>query len=165
MTLPASGSLSLSQVNVELDRPANAALSLGDVEVRRMARKLSGSASMSDLRGRGKTLQMTAGGSIAYVGYTLYGSPPLGSLAVTTYRGITVSTVADGGITQGRELVLLGNHTASWPFSQVRVNGAAFLDSATASRQYFSDGNYTLFSRPGPFGFASGQTYFVEFLS
>lgn len=52
MALPSSGSISFSQINVEILRSATAALSLDDATVRRVAGKSSGAISMSDLRGK-----------------------------------------------------------------------------------------------------------------
>ena len=52
MALPSSGSISFSQVNVEILRSATAALSMNDATVRFVAGKSSGAISMSDLRGK-----------------------------------------------------------------------------------------------------------------
>jgi hypothetical protein len=52
MPLLVSGTISLSQVNTELSRPAAQAISLNDAAVRALAVKASGTISMSDLRGK-----------------------------------------------------------------------------------------------------------------
>lgn len=51
MALP-TGTISLSQVNVELDRNATATINLDDADVRSLAERVSGVISMSDLQGK-----------------------------------------------------------------------------------------------------------------
>lgn len=51
MALP-TGTISMSQVNTELSRSANATISLGEAAVRNLAGRPSGSVSMNDLRGK-----------------------------------------------------------------------------------------------------------------
>lgn len=58
MTLPLTGSISMSQVNVELRRPATQTLSMNDAAVRKLAGKPTGTISMSELRGKTYTVSV-----------------------------------------------------------------------------------------------------------
>jgi hypothetical protein len=58
MALP-TGTISLSQVNVELDRNATATINLNDSEVRNLAERVSGVISMSDLQGKSALFTFT----------------------------------------------------------------------------------------------------------
>lgn len=53
-----TGVIAMSDVNVELNRPWNQAISLGDPEVRRLAGIPSGPISLGDLRGKTNTQQI-----------------------------------------------------------------------------------------------------------
>lgn len=55
MSLP-TGTISMSNVNVELKRPATQTISLNDGQVRQLAGRPSGTISMSDLRGKSFTV-------------------------------------------------------------------------------------------------------------
>lgn len=52
MTLPASGTITMAQVNAELARASNASTSLNEAVVRALAGKPSGAVSMNDLHGK-----------------------------------------------------------------------------------------------------------------
>jgi hypothetical protein len=62
MTLPASGSISLSQVNVELGRASNAKTSLGESAVRSRAGVASRAIGKASLRGKSSYTPMQASG-------------------------------------------------------------------------------------------------------
>lgn len=56
MPLPSTGSISMNQVNVELGKTETSNISLNDTAVRNLAKKPSGTISMSDLIGKSNAL-------------------------------------------------------------------------------------------------------------
>ncbi len=58
MTLPASGAITLSDVNVELFRSPTASINLNEAAVRTLAGKASGAVSLNDLRGKTVNVSM-----------------------------------------------------------------------------------------------------------
>lgn len=72
MTTPATGSLSMSQINTELSVASTTTQDLNAASVRSLATVPSGAISFSNLRGKSNakaTGTMTAGSSSGYVGY------------------------------------------------------------------------------------------------
>ncbi len=105
MTLPASGPISISAVNVELGRSSTAAISLGETAVRNLAGKATGSISLGNLYGKtaGTTIIVTEGSytdggkvPFVYAGYAGTGAIatyPFGSISPTTYKGVFIKAI------------------------------------------------------------------------
>lgn len=64
MTLPASGAISLSQVNTELSKASTALITMNDANVRSLAGKASGAIAMSDLHGKSSVIKKTISASV-----------------------------------------------------------------------------------------------------
>jgi hypothetical protein len=119
MTLPASGAISMSQVNVELSRAWNAAISLDDVAVRDLAGVPSGAISMSQLHGKSASAPLSASASPSYIFKGTPGSGvqnsgvitinPAGGTGSYTYSWSVLSNTAGGNFANGTT-----SQTNSW---------------------------------------------------
>lgn len=83
MTLPASGAISLANVNVELGLASTTTISLNQTNVRTLAGKASGTISMSDLLGKSNVSFSPAGGTSSGTAVALSNSGGPGSVSVT----------------------------------------------------------------------------------
>lgn len=95
MALPSTGSLSMSQIAVELGLSATTNLSLNDARVRTLANKSTGVISFADLRGKSAVtvIDITSGLTDANL-YELAGSPSkAGKFEFNLYAGISASTL------------------------------------------------------------------------
>lgn len=163
MTLPA-GTISMSQVNTELGRPATQGISLNDGQVRALAGKPSGAISMSDLRGKSSAVlstTMTAGGNGPEFGYA---AGYYGAIGNTNLKGVQIGALtSDSG--KRVHLVLVGLVGATF-IKTMEVNGTALpTSSASFSTRAPSSGGYVSeWEWPaGWFVFSSGSTYTLRF--
>lgn len=89
MALPSTGSISFSQINVEIKRAATNTLSLNDATVRKLAGKTSGAISMADLRGKSYEVHYvnTTNRTNASI-FSLMGSPTVANTYVFENRAV-----------------------------------------------------------------------------
>lgn len=166
MTLPSSGSISLSQVAVELGRASNATTSLGESAVRTLAGVASGAIAMSNLRGKtnGTTITVTQGTystggkvSFTYNGFATTGTgapATFGSVSPTTYKGVAIKGLYSNNV-PATMLEFSGNQTGNASFLTSVTIGGTNLGTVPAG-SYNSSTNVTTYSFSGQYFTSSG---------
>lgn len=148
MTLPASGAISLSQVNTELQKSSTATISLGDSDVRLLAQVPSGAISMSNLYG--KTWLTAADASAWYASnrqtthqWGMGGSGDTRTIGGPYERYTSSSsytaTFSNTGITSTwTTIVLTVSEGAVYNIRNISINGGAY-SAATQTTMYNAD--------------------------
>ena len=113
--LPETGSISMSQVNVELKKSETAVITLNDTDVRKLAGKPSGVISMNDLRGKKASEHVE--------NYQIYsnewsGVSKKGSFTISFPKKVISGKIiavgrGSSGITQGGKITILGTDISS----------------------------------------------------
>lgn len=163
MTLPASGQISMNEVNVELDRSGTTQIALNDADVRALAGVPSGQISMSNLWGKSNvgenwsanlvggftnygvmTDNGTNWGVVTSTGYVLY-STDGGVSWVTTNRPTTVALWGAARVSstfltnQSGNTRILGSTTINGAFPTVFTAGQV-LRTSSANDGWFIQG-------------------------
>ena len=143
MTLPASGPISLSQVNVELELSATATISLNQANVRRLAGVPSGQISMQDLRGKSNDvsvqyLVVAGGGGGGNNDSNASGGGGAGGLLTNT---IAVPATASYLVTVGAGGPGGANNGSNSVFSSITATGGGHGGSGSFTRNGNSGGS------------------------
>lgn len=108
MTLPSTGSISMSQVNVELGRSATANLTMNDSALRALAGKPSGTVALSDLRGKTQNTAPTISAAKTYDSST--------DIITLTLGGIPYPTTSMAWVSGGLNVEYTKNSETQYTF-------------------------------------------------
>ena len=141
MTLPASGTISLSMVNTELNLSATAPISLNDAAVRTLFGVPSGAISMSNGHGKSNAVMLYVAdhdlyqdGVEIYRGWAGTGYPHAATVTPSTFRGCTIEAlyayIYPSGQFNSFHFGLSGNLPKSF-FTSFTLNGLTYTSAAS----------------------------------
>jgi hypothetical protein len=141
MTLPASGAISMNDLNVEMGFSGTAAITLNDANtVRSMLGKGAGTAiALSDAYGL-TCITLTTG---TYIGSNIGFLSPfsVGSVSPTTLAGYTIYEMYN--YASGFQVVLTGQNIPQNTFTTFNINGKSFSSaSASYNGSFFDNGAF-----------------------
>lgn len=162
MTLPATGAISLSQINTELGKPSNSQISFGDTSVKTLlGLSTSGTVPVPINVAHGKTYAnfiLTAGYSapLSLIGY-LQGS--MGSVS-STFKGAVINQCTlQTGTYKYFSIIVNGIYPRAF-FNTITINGVTFNTADPATTYYaISFNNLTTWSWSTTMSLANGGVY------
>ena len=164
MTLPSSGSISFSQIAVELGKASNATISLNDADVRALAGKPTGSITLpTDFYGKSNSATLTVAFNANRYGFYL--SVPFGSISPAVLKGYTIIGLFWSVTTNGITLEFSGAlPNSGW--DTLDISGTTFSRALAYYSLQPSGLNLTRWTwtsvLTNPFGYTTGATRIIK---
>lgn len=139
MALPSSGSISLNQVNVELNRSGTQQISLGESAVRTLFGVASGAISMSDGYGKSNYQAQWTGSSIYYSNWGVVTSGSNFYFRANGGNGTTLTAYTNGSFTTGTSI---GASTGD--LNGIGYTGSVFTAYVNGSLQSYQNMTFSI---------------------